>query len=70
MSEYATTVKYGDKSYHVSVGGKEVYFSSSNKRGGIKLKGITCVNNQLRATSNNKPATEFQIAQAIGQSLT
>ena len=69
MSEYATTVKYGDKSYYVSVGGKDVYFSSSSKTGGIKLKGIACINNQLRNTSDNKPATEFQIAQAIGRSM-
>jgi len=69
MSEYATTIKYGDKSYHISVGGKDVYFSSSNKTGGMKLKGIECVNNQLRTTSNSKPATEFQLAQAIARSL-
>ncbi|MFT7412934.1 MAG: hypothetical protein ACI9J4_001298 [Paraglaciecola sp.] len=35
MSEYATTVKYGDKSYNVSVSGKDVYFSSEKKTGGL-----------------------------------
>ena len=69
MSEYATTVKYGDKSYHISVSGKDVYFSSSNKTGGTTLKGIKCINNQLCLSTDSKPATIFQIAQAIGQSL-
>lgn len=69
MSEYATTIKYGDKSYHVSVSGENVYFSSSSRTGGTSLKGIKCVNNQLRTSSNNKAATDFQIAQAIGKSF-
>ena len=69
VSEYATTVKYGNKSYYISVGGRDVYFSSSSKTGGMKLKGIECVNNQIRNTSDSKAATEFQIAQAIGRSL-
>ena len=69
MAEYVTTVKYGDRSFHISVSGKDVYFSSSNKTGGLSLKGIKCVNNQLRTTSNNKSATEFQIAQAVGKSM-
>lgn len=69
MAEYATTIKYGDKSYYVSVGGKDVYFSSSNRTGGLGLKGIKCINNQLVNTSDSKPATDFQIAQAIGRSL-
>lgn len=69
MSEYATTVKYGDKSYHLSVDGKTVYFSSSNKTGGLTLKGIKCVNNQLQVTSTGKEASDFQLAQAIKSSL-
>lgn len=69
MSEYATTVKYGDKSYNISVSGKDVYFSSTSKTGGITLKGIKCINNQLCISEDSKPASDFQIAQAIGKSL-
>jgi hypothetical protein len=69
MAEYATTVKYGDKAYYLSVSGKDVYFSSTNRTGGLSLKGIKCHNNQLRTVSDNKPATDFQLGQAIGRSL-
>lgn len=69
MSEYALTVKYGDKSYNISVSGKDVYFSGSSKTGGMTLKGIKCINNQLKTSSDNKVATDFQLAQAIGRSL-
>lgn len=69
MAEYAMSVRCGDKSYNLSVSGKDVYFSSSSKTGGITLKGIKNIDNQLRATSNNKPVNDFAICQAIQKSL-
>jgi len=68
MADYATTVKNGNKSYHISISGKDVYFSSTKKTGGIGLKGIKCINNQLRNTAN-KAVSEFELAQAISRSL-
>ena len=64
MATYATTVKCGDKSYNLSVSGRDVYYSRSSKTGGSRLKGINCYNNQLR-NSSNKLATDFELAQAI-----
>ena len=69
MSEYAMSVRCGDKTYNISVSGKDVYFSSSSRTGGITLKGIKIYNNELRTTSDNKAASEFAICQAIQISL-
>lgn len=69
MAEYAMSVKCGDKTYNISVSGKDVYFSSSSRTGGTSLKGIKNYNNELRTTSDSKPASQFVICQAIQQSL-
>lgn len=69
MSEYEMSVRCGDKTYNISVSGKDVYFSSSSRTGGITLKGIKIYNNELRTTSDNKAASEFAICQAIQISL-
>lgn len=69
MSEYAMSVRCGDKTYNISVSRKDVYFSSSSRTGGTTLKGIMNYNNELRTTDNNKPASEFSICQAIQKSL-
>jgi len=68
MSEYAMTLKCGNKTYNLSVSGKDVYFSSSSQTGGMKLKGIKNYNNELRV-SDNKPASEFSLCQAIQKSF-
>ncbi len=52
-----------------SVSGEVVYFSSSSRTGGIKLKGIKNHKNELRTSDNNEVATEFAICQAIQKSL-
>jgi len=69
MAEYAMSVKCGDKTYNISVSGKDVYFSSNTKTGGITLKGIKNYNNELRSTSDNKPVSKFELCQAIQRSL-
>lgn len=69
MATFAMSVKCGDKKYHISVSGKDVYFSSSQKTGGASLKGIKNYNNELRTVSDNKPATEFSLCQAIRHSF-
>lgn len=69
MSEYAKTIKCGDKSYNLSVSGKDVYFSSSSKTGGTTLKGIKNINNELRTSIDNKPATDFSLCDAIRNSI-
>lgn len=69
MSVFARTIKVGDKTYNLSISGKDVYFSSSSKTGGTTLKGIKVYNNEFRKTSDNKFATDFDIAAAINRSL-
>jgi len=69
MATYATTIRCGDKTYHISVSGKDVYFSSSSKTGGLTLRGIKNYNNELRTSIDNKPVNEFAICQAIRGSL-
>ena len=69
MAEYAMSIKCGDKTYNLSVSGKDVYFSRDSKTGGLTLHGIKNYNNELRATSDNKPASTFAICQAIQNSL-
>lgn len=68
MAQYVMTVKCGDKNYHISVSGKDVYYSSGSKTGGMTLKGVKCYNNELRNTSDNKPITELGICLAIKKS--
>lgn len=69
MAEYATTIKYGDRSFYLSISGEDVYFSSSNKTGGLTLKGIKHKNNQMIDTSTGKPATNYQLGQALARSM-
>lgn len=69
MAIFATSVRCGDKTYHISVSGKDVYFSSSSKTGGLTLRGIKNYNNELRTSLDNKPVNEFSICQAIRNSL-
>ena len=69
MSVHVMSVKCGDKTYHISASGKDVYFSSNSKTGGFTLKGIKVYNNELRTISDNKPATDFALCQAIKKSL-
>jgi len=69
MATYIMDIKCGDKKYYLSVSGQDVYFNSSSKTGGFTLKGIKNYNNELRTISDNKPASDFALCQAIKKSL-
>ena len=70
MSIYIKTVKCGDKSYYLSISGEDVYFSSTSKTGGTRLKGIKNYNNILKSTKTNKKVdSDFIICEAISESL-
>lgn len=43
MATYATTVKCGDKSYNLSVSGRDVYYSRSSKQEDLGLKALTVI---------------------------
>jgi hypothetical protein len=68
MADYIMTIKCGDKSYHLSASGKDVYYSSDNKTGGLSLKGAKMYNNEIRSTSDNKPLSEAQLCILIKKS--
>lgn len=68
MADFIKKIKCGDKTYNISGSGKEVYFSSSNRTGGSKLKGIKLYNNELRCTSDNKSPSDVVICQKIKES--
>lgn len=65
MATAITEIKVGDKTYYLSQSGEDVYYSTSNRTGGLTLKGVKFRNNQILKKSNNRPMTEFEIAQAI-----
>lgn len=68
MATYLTTITVGAKKYHISHNGTDLYFSSSNKTGGSSLKGLKFKNNEIIKNSDNKVATEYDIAEAIKKS--
>jgi hypothetical protein len=65
MAEHIMTIKCGDKSYHLSASGKDIYYSPNNKTGGIALKGAKMYNNEIRLTSDDKPIGEAQLCMLI-----
>lgn len=69
MAEFIKKIKCGDKIYNISGSGKDVYFSSSSKTGGLSLKGVKLYNNELRLTSTNKVPTDLQLCVQIQASL-
>lgn len=68
MAIYMTSLKCGDKTYYLSYSGRDIYFSSSSKTGGITLKGIKIYNNEMRDI-NGRTISEFDICLAIKNSL-
>jgi hypothetical protein len=69
MATHIRDVRCGNKTYYLSINAQDVYFSSTSKSGGLSLKGIKNYHNELRNTSNNKAASDFDLCQAIRNSL-
>jgi|GEM_PF-1273177 len=68
MATHLTTIKVGNNKYHLSASGKDVYHSKSNKTGGSLLRGVKFINNQILLNSTGRPASEFDLAQAVTKS--
>lgn len=64
---YLKDVKVGDKTYHISHYVESVYFSTSKKTGGTKLKNVQFKNNQLVGWIDKKwrPINDFQLGEFI-----
>lgn len=69
MADYLTDIKVGNTKYYISASGKDVFFSSSRKDGGHRMKGVKCINNELKSTADSTLLNDFQIAGAIKKSL-
>ena len=65
MATFIMCIECGDKKYNISYTGKEVYYSSSSKTGGTKIKGVRMHKNEIRMNSTNKPASDVELCQQI-----
>lgn len=68
MADYLMTIKCGDKKFHISTRGKDVYFSRNKKEGGTTLKGVIFYNNELKLNGSEESLSETAICQQIKKS--
>ena len=69
MAIHLTKIKCGDNTYSLSYSGEDIYFSKSSSTGGFTLKRMKFKHNEIKSTATGKPATDFEICQAIKASM-
>ncbi|MBU76293.1 MAG: hypothetical protein CMK63_04770 [Pseudoalteromonadaceae bacterium] len=68
MATYVKTIECGNSKYHISVSGENVYYSKSNRKGGSKVKGVSCKKNELVLNSTRKPVEDIELCEQIKKS--